>query len=93
MKQFIGLAKKDYYKWKNFVVDGKIISSKYGSDIKGDPFSYGSNVYAKHKIKIQYDSAAVDLVYEENSVSGVEILNKNKIEKIYANKEVILWRI
>ena len=36
------------YKWKNFVVDGKIISSKYGSDIKGDPFSYGSNVYVSY---------------------------------------------
>jgi len=36
------------YKWKNFVVDGKIISSKYGSDIKGDPFSYGSNVYLNY---------------------------------------------
>jgi hypothetical protein len=33
------------YKWKKFVIDGKIISSKYGGDIKGDPFSYGSNVY------------------------------------------------
>ena len=36
------------YKWKNFVVDGKIISSKYGSDIKGVPFSYGSNVYVSY---------------------------------------------
>jgi len=36
------------YKWKKFVVDGKIISSKYGGDIKGDPFSYGSNVYLNY---------------------------------------------
>ena len=36
------------YKWRNFVIDGKIISSKYGGDIKGDPFSYGSNVYANY---------------------------------------------
>jgi hypothetical protein len=36
------------YRWKKFVIDGKIISSKYGSDIKGDPFSYGSNVYVNY---------------------------------------------
>jgi hypothetical protein len=36
------------YKWKKFVVDGKIISSKYGGDIKGVPFSYGSNVYLNY---------------------------------------------
>ena len=36
------------YRWKKFVIDGKIIFSKYGSDIKGDPFSYGSNVYVNY---------------------------------------------
>ena len=36
------------YKWKKFVFDGKIIFSKYGGDIKGDPFSYGSNVYVSY---------------------------------------------
>jgi len=36
------------YKWKKFVIDGKVISSKYGSDIKGDPASYGSNVYVDY---------------------------------------------
>ena len=36
------------YRWKKFVIDGKIIFSKYGSDIKGDPFSYGSNVYVSY---------------------------------------------
>ena len=34
-------------------------------------------IVEKHKIKIQYDTAAVDLVYEKNSVSGVEVMNKN----------------
>ena len=33
------------YKWKNFVIDGKIIFSKYGDNIKGDPAAYGNNVY------------------------------------------------
>ena len=46
-------------------------------------------IVAKHKIKIQYDTAAVDLVYEKNSVSGVEVMSKNKVEKIYA-KSVVL---
>jgi hypothetical protein len=36
------------YRWKKFVIDGKIIFSKYGSDIKADPFSYGSNVYVNY---------------------------------------------
>ena len=36
------------YKWKKFVIDGKIIFSKYGGDIKGDTLSYGSNVYLSY---------------------------------------------
>jgi tricarballylate dehydrogenase len=46
-------------------------------------------IVEKHKIKIQYDTAAVDLVYENNTVVGVEVLNKNKMEKIYT-KSVVL---
>ena len=46
-------------------------------------------IVEKHKIKIQYDTAAVDLIYEDNTVVGVEVLNKNKMEKIYA-KSVVL---
>ena len=36
------------YKWKKFVIDGKVISSKYGGDIKGDSASYGSDVYVSY---------------------------------------------
>jgi hypothetical protein len=36
------------YKWKKFMIDGKIISSQYGGDIKGDPVSYGNNVYVSY---------------------------------------------
>ncbi|MBT3612133.1 MAG: hypothetical protein HN522_04240 [Flavobacteriales bacterium] len=33
------------YRWKNFIIDGKIIFSKYGDNINGDPASYGNDVY------------------------------------------------
>ena len=33
------------YRWKKFVIDGKIIFSKYGDNIKGDSASYGNDVY------------------------------------------------
>ena len=36
------------YKWKKFMIDGKIISTQYGGDIKGDPVSYGNNVYVSY---------------------------------------------
>ena len=36
------------YKLRKFVIDGKIISSQYGGDIKGDPSSYGNNVYISY---------------------------------------------
>ena len=38
----------------------------------------------KNGIKIQYDSAATDLIYEDNQIKGVEVLYKNKPQKIYA---------
>ena len=46
------------YKWRKFVIDGKIISSKYGDDINGDSFSYGSNVY------VNYNDRPADFVIE-----------------------------
>ena len=33
------------YRWKRIVIDGKIIISKYGGNIKGDPAAYGNSVY------------------------------------------------
>ena len=33
------------YKWKRFEIDAKIMFAKYGGDVKGEPVSYGSNVY------------------------------------------------
>ena len=78
---------------QSFVVDGKM---KYWGGLTLEVDGQGETlvdsllkIVEKHKIKIQYDTAAVDLVYEKNSVSGVEVMNKNKVEKIYA-KSVVL---
>ena len=61
------------YKWKKFIFDGKIISSKYGGDIKGDPFSYGSNVY------VNYNDRPADFgieMYQGNFTTvNIKILN------------------
>ena len=43
----------------------------------------------KNKIDIQYDTAAVDLIYEDNIVKGVEVISKNKPKTILA-KSIIL---
>ena len=43
----------------------------------------------KNKIDIQYDTAAVDLIYEDNIVKGVEVISKNKPKAILA-KSIIL---
>ena len=98
MKRFIGLVKKGLKFTpiegrQSFVVDGKM---KYWGGLTLEVDGQGETlvdsllkIVEKHKIKIQYDTAAVDLVYEKNSVSGVEVLNKNKIEKIYS-KSVVL---
>ena len=36
------------YKWKKFVIDGKIIPIKYGGAIKGNSVSYGNDVYISY---------------------------------------------
>merc|ERR1711965_389323 len=46
-------------------------------------------IIKKNGIKIQYDSAATDLIYEDNIVKGVEVLHKNKPIKIFANSVVL----
>ena len=46
-------------------------------------------IIKKNKIDIQYDTAAVDLIYEDNVVKGVEVISKNKPKKILA-KSIIL---
>ena len=33
------------YKWKRWELDGKLIFAKYGGTIKGDPTSYGNDLY------------------------------------------------
>ena len=33
------------YKWKRFEIDMKIMFAQHGSDIEGDSFSYGGNIY------------------------------------------------
>ena len=43
----------------------------------------------KNKIDIQYDTAAVDLIYEDNIIKGVEVISKNKPKTILA-KSIIL---
>ena len=43
----------------------------------------------KNKIDIQYDTAAVDLIYKDNIVKGVEVISKNKPKTILA-KSIIL---
>jgi tricarballylate dehydrogenase len=43
----------------------------------------------KNKIDIQYDTAAVDLIYEDNIVKGVEVISKNNPKTILA-KSIIL---
>ncbi len=51
------------YKWKKFIIDGKMISSQYGDDIKGDPFSYGNNIYISN--------------YERSDYFGIEMYQGN----------------
>ena len=46
-------------------------------------------IVKKNKIDIKYDTAAVDLIYLENKVKGVEVISKNKPKKILA-KSIIL---
>ena len=46
-------------------------------------------IIEKNGIKIQYDCAATDLIYEDNIVKGVEVLYKNKPIKIFANSVVL----
>ena len=46
-------------------------------------------IIKKNKIDIQYDTAAIDLIYEDNVVKGVEVISKNKPKKILA-KSIIL---
>ena len=61
------------YKWKKFVIDGKIISSQYGSDIKGDPASYGNNVY------VSYNERPADFGIEmyQGNLTTVNLKNFN----------------
>ena len=61
------------YKWKKFVIDGKIISSQYGSDIKGDPASYGNNVY------VNYNERPADFGIEmyQGNLTTVNLKNFN----------------
>jgi tricarballylate dehydrogenase len=78
---------------QSFVVEGKM---KYWGgltlEVKGQGETLVDSllkIVAKHKITIQYDTAAVDLIYDKNTVMGLEVLHKNKIEKIYS-KSVVL---
>ena len=75
---------------QSFVVGGKM---KYWGgltlEVKGQGETLVDSllkIVEKHKIKIQYDTAAVDLIYEDNTVVGVEVLNKNKMEKFMQNR-------
>ena len=43
----------------------------------------------KNGIQIQYDTAATDLIYEDNVVKGVEVLFKNKPKKLLARSVVL----
>ena len=78
---------------QSFVVNG--VTKYWGGltlEVKGQGETLVDSllkIVAKHKITIQYDTAAVDLIYDKNTVMGLEVLHKNKIEKIYS-KSVVL---
>ena len=46
-------------------------------------------IIKKNKIEILYDTAATDLIYEDNIIKGVEVISKNKPKTITA-KSVVL---
>ena len=55
------------------MIDGKIISSQYGGDIKGDPASYGNNVY------VSYNERPADFGIEmyQGNLTTVNLKNFN----------------
>jgi len=61
------------YRWKKFVIDGKMISSKYGSDIKRDPASYGNNVYANYNDRPA--DFGIDMYQGNFTTVNIKILN------------------
>ena len=76
------------YKWKKFVVDGKIISSKYGGDIKGDPFSYGSNVYVNYNDRPA--NFGIDMYQGNLTTVNIKIFNISYIVNPKTNLKINL---
>ena len=61
------------YSWKNFTIDGKIIFSKYGSDIIGDSASYGNNVYVSYNDR----SSDFGVLMHQGNLTTVSFKNIN----------------
>ena len=61
------------YRWKNFGIDGKIIFSKYGSDIIGDSASYGNNVYVSYNDR----SSDFGVLMHQGNLTTVSFKNIN----------------
>ena len=76
------------YKWKKFVFDGKIIFSKYGGDIKGDPFSYGSNVYVNYNDRPS--NFGIDMFLGNLTTVNIKIFNISYIVNPKTNLKINL---
>ena len=61
------------YRWKKFEIDGKIIFSKYGSDIIGDSASYGNNVYVSYNDR----SSNFGVLMHQGNLTTVSFKNIN----------------
>jgi hypothetical protein len=76
------------YKWKKFVVDGKIISSKYGDNINGDPASYGNDVYDNYRDR-PYDFG-VEMYQGNLTTVNIKIFNISYIVNPKTNLKINL---
>mgnify|MGYP005718490157 FL=1 len=48
-------------------------------------------IIKKNKIEILYDTAATDLIYEDNIIKGVEVISKNKPKTITAKSVAVSY--
>ncbi len=76
------------YKWKKFVIDGKIISLKYGDNIDGDPASYGNDVYDNYRDR-PYDFG-VEMYQGNLTTVNIKIFNISYIVNQKTNLKINL---
>ena len=76
------------YKWKKFVIDGKIISLKYGDNIDGDPASYGNDVYDNYRDR-PYDFG-VEMYQGNLTTVNIKIFNISYIVNPKTNLKINL---